>query len=81
MSFSNENMKDLCDMFELNHLTKEPKCFKSSINSYIDHFYTNRKTSFSNSSTVETGISHHHSLICAMFRSTFWKGPTKKYIL
>ena len=30
MSFSNKNIKDLCDMFELNHLIKGPKCFKSS---------------------------------------------------
>ena len=29
MSFSNKNMKDLCDMFELNHLIKDPTCFKS----------------------------------------------------
>ena len=30
-----------------------------------------------NSSTVDTGISHHHSLICAMLLSTFCKGPPK----
>ena len=32
---------------------------------------------FFNSSTVETGISDHHSLICTMLRSTFCKGPAK----
>ena len=30
-----------------------------------------------NLSTVETGISDHDSLICAMFRSTFCKRPSK----
>ena len=30
MSFSNENMKDLCDKFELNHIIKYPTRFKSS---------------------------------------------------
>ena len=30
LSFANKNMKDLCDMFELNHLMKNPTCFKGS---------------------------------------------------
>ena len=38
MSFSNKNMKDLCDMFELNYLIKDPTCFKSSKPSCIDNF-------------------------------------------
>ena len=29
VSFSNKNMKDLCDMVELNHLIKDQTCFKS----------------------------------------------------
>ena len=77
MSFSIKNMKDLCDMFELNHLSKDPTCFKSSNPSYIDNFYASKKTTFFNSSTVEAGISDHHSLICTMLRSTFCKGPPK----
>ena len=35
MSFSNKNMKDLCDIFELNHLIKDTAC--------IDNFYNNKK--------------------------------------
>ena len=77
MSFSNKNMKDRCDMFELSHLIKEATCFKSSNPSCIDNFYTNKYTMFFNSSAVETGISDHHSLICTMLRSTFCKGPAK----
>ena len=75
MSFSNKNMKDLCNMFELNHLIEDPKCFKSSDSSCIDNFYLSKKITFFNSSTVETDISDHHSLICTIFRSTFCKGP------
>ena len=70
-------MKDLCDMFELNHLIKDPTCFKSSNSSCIDNFYTSKNTMFFNSSTVKTGISDHHSLICTMLCSTFCKGPSK----
>ena len=77
MSFSNKYMKNLCDMFELNHLIKDPTCFKSSNPSYVDNFYTNKNKIFFNSSTVEKGISGHHSLICTMLRSTFCKGPSK----
>ena len=70
-------MKDLCDMFELNHLIKDLTCFKSSNPSRIDNFHTNKNTMFFNSSTFETGISDHHSLICTMLHSTFCKGPSK----
>ena len=66
--YSNKNVKDLCDMFELNRLIKDPKSFKSSNPSYIDNFYTNKKTMFFNSYTVETGISDHHSLIYAVIQ-------------
>ena len=52
MSFSNRNMKDLFDMFELNHFIKDPICFKSSNSSCIDNFYTNKNTMFFNSSTA-----------------------------
>ena len=71
------NTKDLCDMFELNHLIKDSTCFKSSNSSCIDNFNTNKNKIFFNSSTVETGISDHYSLICNMLRSTFCKGPSK----
>ena len=39
MSFSNKSMKDLCDMFKLNHLINYPTFFKSSNSSCIDNFY------------------------------------------
>ena len=64
-------------MFELNHLVKDPTCFKRSSPSCIDNFYTIKKTMLFNLSTVETGISDHHSLICTMLHSTFSKGPAK----
>ena len=54
-------MKDLCDMFELNHLIKDVTCFKISNSSSIDNSYTNKNTMFFNLSTVETEISDHHS--------------------
>ena len=63
MSFPNKNMTDLCDMFELNHLIKDPTWFKRSNPSCIDNFYANKNTMFFNSSTIGTSISDDHSLI------------------
>ena len=60
MSFTNKHMKDLYDMFELNHLIKVPTCFKSSNRSHIDNFYTNKNTMIFDSFAVETGISDYH---------------------
>ena len=77
LSFSNTLMKHLCDLIELNHLIKDSTCFKSSKPSCIVNFYDNQMTTFFNSSTVETGLSDHHSLICTMLRSTFCKGPSR----
>ena len=70
MSFSNKNMKDPCDIFELNHPIKDPTCLKGSSSSHVDNFYTNKKTTFFNTSTVEARIPEHHSLICTMLRLT-----------
>ena len=77
LSFANKNMKDLCDMFELNHLIKNPTCFKGSNPLCTDNIYTNKKTRLFNSSTVKIGISNHHNLISTMLRSTFCKDPAK----
>ena len=74
MSFSNKNMKDLCDIFELNHLIKDPTCFKSS---KTPHILTNKNSMFFNLSTDKTGISDHNSFIFTMLCSTFCKGPPK----
>ena len=57
--------------------TEDPTCFKSSNPSCNDNFYTNKKTTFFNSSTAETSISDHRSLICTMLRSRICKSPTK----
>ena len=58
----------------LNHLINDPACFKNANPSCIDNFYNYKNTLFFNSSTVETGIYDHHSLICTRLCSTFCKG-------
>ena len=58
-------MKDFCEMYDLENLISGPTCFKNANNpSSIDVMVTNRKTSFQNSMTIETGLSDHHKIGC-----------------
>ena len=69
MSYTNKNMKDLCDMFELNHLIKGPTCFKSSNPTCIDNFALTKIQCFSIRLLLFQFVT--------MLRSTFCKGPSK----
>ena len=58
---SEKEMKDFCDMYDLDNLIKEPTCYKNANNpSSIDVIVTNTKHIFHNSIALETGISDHH---------------------
>ena len=48
--------------------------------SYFDLILTNRKYSFKNSTSFETGLSDHHYLIYSMLKRTFQKQETKTLI-
>ena len=59
-----ENMKDICDIYNLKNLISNPTCFKSVENpTSIDVFLTNRHNCFQNSCVIETGICDHHKMI------------------
>ena len=56
-SASEKHMKDFCEMYDLQNLITGPTCFKNANNpSSIDVMLTNRKNSFQNSMTIETGL-------------------------
>ena len=58
---SENDMAGFCEMYNLENLIKEPTCFKSDENpSSIDIILTNKKASFQNTTTVETGLSDFH---------------------
>jgi len=59
-----------------NHMKKKT-CWKSKIGSCIDLIISNKKHSFMNTGTVETGLSDHHLLIYTMLKSTYTKFPPK----
>ena len=51
-------MKGFCEIYNLENLIREPTCYKNAENpSSIDIMLTNKKLSFQNSMTLETGLS------------------------
>ena len=53
-------MRDFCDTYNLQHLIKEPTCFKSVVNpTTIDLILTNWYMSFRTSIAIETGRSQN----------------------
>ena len=73
-SVSENDMKDFCEMYDLENLTSGPTCFKNANNpSSIDVMLTNRKTSFQNSMSIETGLSDHHKMTVTVLKTYFKK--------
>ena len=68
VSFLNEH--------DLINLIKNNTCFKGE-SSCIDLILTNRKFSFKNFTSFETGLSNHHHLIYSMLKTTFHKEEPK----
>ena len=70
-------MNDFCETYNLENLIKEPTCFKNPNNpSSIDVMLPNRKNSFQNSMTIETGLSDHHKLTISILKTFFKKKET-----
>ena len=76
---SDLSLNEFCGMYTLKHLITEPTCYKNQNNpSIIDIILTNRKRSFHDSQTIETGLSDHHKMIITVLKSEFKKkDPTQ----
>ena len=71
---SENHMNDSCEMYDLDNLISGPTCFKNGNNpSSIDVMLTNRKNSFQNSMTIETGLSDHHKMTVTVLKTYFKK--------
>ena len=76
-----ESMENFCEMYNLENLIKEPTCFKSTENpSSIDIILTNKKLSFQNSMTIETGLSDFHKMTVTVMKKFFKKKEPIKII-
>ena len=68
------NMKEFCNTYVLKNLIHEPTCYKNPLNpSSIDVMLTNRKNSFQNSTTIETGLSDFHKMTRTVLKTHFKK--------
>ena len=73
-SVTENYMIDFCEMYDLENLIRGPTCFKNVDNpSAMDVMLTNRKNSFQNSTTIETGLSDHHKMTVAVLKTYFKK--------
>ena len=73
------DLKDFMEVHNLYNLIKGPTCFKSMRTpSAIDHIFTNKKYSFMETHTIETGLSDFHKMVFTCMKSTFVKLPAKK---
>ena len=77
MQPENTNLKDFCDLNQLEHLILKPTCYKGKTSSTIDLILTDHKTSFMKSGNRETGLSGHHKMVYSILRKTFAKGKPK----
>ena len=67
-------MKEFCEMYNLENLIREPTCYKSAANpSSIDVMLTNKKLSFQNTMTLETGLSDFHKMTITVLKRYFKK--------
>ena len=78
MKENHPSLAEFKNCHSLYNLINGPTCFKSRSNpSSIDHMFTNRKYSFVESQTIETGLSDHHKMIFTCMKSTYFKMPPK----
>ena len=67
-------MKDCCERYGLENLIKVPTCYNNPENpSSIDIMLTNKKLSFQNSLTIETGLSDFYKMTITVLKKYFKK--------
>ena len=76
---SRPSMLSFMDSQNFVSLIKNKTCFKGT-GSCIDWILTNRKYSFTNTSSYKTGLSDHHHLIYSVMKTTFKCEEPKKLI-
>ena len=59
----NRDLCDVCDVFGLKNIVKDPTCFKADIPTLMDVFLTNKPRSFSGVINTDIGSSDFHNFI------------------
>ena len=62
---------ELCDIFDLTNMVKEPTCFpKNSNPSLVDVILTNKPKTFNGTRICDTGLSEVHRLVACVMKNT-----------
>ena len=73
-TMAEKDMDDFCQIYNFENLIKGPTCFKNPSNpSSIDVMLTNKKSSFQNSITLESGLSDCHRMTITVLKRYFKK--------
>ena len=74
ISMQDNNIKHLCESYNLKSLTKVPTCYKNpEIQSCIDLILTNKPRNFQNSCVIEISLSDFHNMTVTALRMQFRK--------
>ena len=76
---NDKKLESFINTFGLYSLNKKATCFKSPEGRCIDLLLTNKKYSFFNTKTFETGMSDHHKMVYTIFKTKHIK-LSPKYI-
>ena len=77
MEPGSSNTENFMENYDLYNLMKEPTCYKSNPPKCYDLILTNKKYSYKNTGTYETGLSDHHILTYSVLKTEFLKSePT-----
>ena len=64
-------LTELCDIFDLTNIVKEPTCFpKNSNPSLLDVILTNKPNTFNGTRICDTGLSDVHRLVACVMKNT-----------
>ena len=64
-------LTELCDIFNLTNIVKEPTCFpKNSNPSLVDVILTNNQKTFNGTRICDTGLSDVHRLVACVMKNT-----------
>ena len=77
MDTAANKLSSFIDSNDLFSMIKTPTCFKSTQGSCIDLMLTNKKYSFKDTQTFETGFSDFHHMIYTILKSRYTKLPPK----
>ena len=69
MKPGSSNIENFMENYDIYNLMKEPTCYKSNPPKCYDFILTNKKYSYINTGTYETGLSDHHKLTYTVLKT------------